>query len=102
MTEQELRDVFEKYKAGKHIGRQDMLGLLLEEICELKRRIGAVDEAAVTALNERLAAHELVVGNAIKAAGNGHSEPAAKRGGWPKGRKRLNPVVGGMAPQEAA
>ena len=94
MTEEELYEKFEKYKAGKYIGRQEMMGILLDEICELKRRIGAVDEAAVAALNERLAAHELVVGNALRAAEGGDEEPGRlsmepqRRGGWPKGRAR--------------
>ncbi len=48
-----------------------MIGLLVEVIETLQDRIGAVDEAAVAALDHRVGSLETVIGNALRPAALG-------------------------------
>ena len=59
-----LRDAFALYKEGKFL-RKDMIGRMVDEIEALQKRIGSVDEAAVTALGHRMASVETTIGNAL-------------------------------------
>lgn len=61
-----LREMYDRYKDNKGIGRQDLFGCMVEEIEKLKARIGSVDEAAVAALDKRLSSLETVIGNALR------------------------------------
>ena len=60
-----LRENLELYHSGKRM-RKDMYGVFTDAIEELQGRIGAVDEEAVNDLRERVAALELIIGNALK------------------------------------
>ena len=61
-----LREAYDRYKDNKGLGRADMIGLLVGVIETLQDRIGAVDEAAVAALEKRIEALETVIGNALR------------------------------------
>ncbi len=60
---------YERYKSGKGFGRSDLFKVLIEEIKDLKRRIGGVDEARVSELDGRMSALERTIGNALTGAG---------------------------------
>src|SRR3990167_10635680 len=59
-----LDEAYEMYKASKML-RKDMFRHIIDAIKELQARIGAVDEAAVADVRNRVAAMELTIGNAL-------------------------------------
>lgn len=63
----DLDQAYARYQSGKGFGRADLFRLLIDEVKELQRRIGAVDEAAVTALTARVAGLESIIWNAMQA-----------------------------------
>lgn len=80
-----LRETYRLYKEGGRngaFGRQDMIGKLVDEIEALQGRIGAVDEAAVAELDNRVESLETVIGNALREAGG--YEPINADGAPPK------------------
>jgi hypothetical protein len=105
-----LREAFERYKDGKSFGRQDMIGMLVDAIEALQARIGAVDEAAVAALNHRVGSMEETIGNALRRAPVNDeyvtrlmsAPPPKRRRGPPKGYKRAANGVKSAPAQEAA
>ena len=73
-----LREAYDAYKEGKRgMGRQDMFGWIVDAVEALQARIGAVDEAAVAALDKRLMGLEVGIGNALTAAMHGKYLPAS-------------------------
>lgn len=60
-----LDEAFERYKSGKGLQREGMFMFIIAALKELQARIGAVDEAAVHAIEERLSAMETTIGNAL-------------------------------------
>ena len=62
-----LREFYNLYNDGKLL-RKNMIGELVTAIEALQARIGAVDEAAVAALDKRLMGLEIGIGNALTAA----------------------------------
>lgn len=83
-----LEVAYERYRIGKGFGRSDLFRVIIDEIQELKRRIGGVDEAAVQAIGDRVTAMERVIGNAMSA--HIAPEPAPRRGRPPKAAEPAN------------
>lgn len=83
-----LETAYERYKAGKGFGRSDLFRVIIDEMQELKRRIGGVDEAAVQAIGDRVTAMERVIGNAMSARIEPESAP--RRGRPPKASEPAN------------
>lgn len=77
-----LRETYERYKAGKGIGRQDLFGKMVDEIEALQKRIGSVDEAAVSALDKRLSSLETVIGNALRSRATTSDSGQVPIQGW--------------------
>ena len=71
-----LREFYNLYNDGKLL-RKNMIGELVTAIEALQARIGAVDEAAVAALDKRLMGLEVGIGNALTAAMHGKYLPAS-------------------------
>ena len=71
------REFYTLYNDGKLL-RKNMIGELVTAIEVLQARIGAVDEAAVAALDKRLMGLEVGIGNALTAAM--HSQTETMRG----------------------
>ena len=71
-----LREFYTLYNDGKLL-RKNMIGELVTAFEALQARIGAVDEAAVAALDKRLMGLEVGIGNALKAAMHGKYLPAS-------------------------
>lgn len=72
---------YARYKQGKGFGRSDLFAVIIDEIKDLKRRIGSVDEAKVSDLDGRLSALERTIGNALSA-----SVPEKRGPGRPKAK----------------
>lgn len=64
----DLDAAYERYKVGKGFGRSDLFKVLIDEIKELKARIGGVDEERVSELDGRMSALERTIGNALTGA----------------------------------
>lgn len=80
----DLDAAYARYKNGKGFGRSDLFIVLIDEIKELKARIGSVDEARVSELDARMSALERTIGNALGAATpekRGPGRPAKKTEG---------------------
>ena len=107
-----LVEGYQRYKEGRGFGRGDLYALIISKINELERRIGSVDEAAVQAIEQRVASLETVIGHALQArpmeavsretmndlkinvVRDGLEK---KRKGWPKGKKRGPRVTTGAS-----
>ena len=79
-TALDMRKAYERYKIGKGFGRADLFLVLIEHIEELERRIGSVDEAAVSVIEARVTALETGIGNALRASAD---EPPRRGPGRP-------------------
>lgn len=77
-----LRETYDRYKTGKGIGRQDLFGKMVDEIEALQKRIGSVDEAAVSELANRITGLESVIWNALKAQPMSAAEFSAAQQVW--------------------
>lgn len=83
MTIEALETAYERYKNGKGIGRQDMFGLIIDELKALTARIGSVDEVAVASIEKRVGSLETVIGNALRQSGENATPTPKRRPGRP-------------------
>ena len=91
VPELSLDEGYRRYKEGRGFGRGDLYALIIDEIKELQRRIGSIDEAAVRGIEQRVASLETVIGKALTSRVETHDMAnlaAVKPRGWPKGKKR--------------
>lgn len=72
----DLDHAYARYQSGKGFGRADLFKFIIDEVKALQGRIGAVDEAAVAALDKRLSSLETVIGNALRQSAEPHFDAA--------------------------
>lgn len=62
----DLDTAYERYKTGRGFGRSDLFRMIIDELKELRARIGSVDEEAVAAIDQRVSGLETVIGRALQ------------------------------------
>lgn len=75
----DLDVAYERYKQGKGFGRSDLFKVMIDEIKDMKVRLGSVDEAKVGELEGRMSALERTIGNALTGASEKRGPGRPKR-----------------------